>query len=224
MKIEQRPKKLPKAFLSWVLLLALSHSAFPQNTPAVAIPRYDDKYSKLVRQLEAGETNINYRDFRSSFLESEQFKVAGEKTAVLDSLRKTMHELMKKAKYADIVATAKKMLSIDYTDIEAHKILQQTYKILGDAANQQKYHDIEFGLLNSIVKNGDGKTCQTAWPVIQVTEEYFILEMLGATLLKQSIDSNGPCDRMEVHGDEGKKVYYFEISKVFKGYNARGIH
>ena len=224
MKIRERPEKLPKAFLSWVVLLALSQSAFPQNTPTVAIPRYDDKYSKLVRQLEAGETNINYRDFRDSFLESEQSKVAGEKTAVLDSLRKTMHELMKKAKYTDIVAIAKKMLSIDYTDIEAHKILQQTYKILRDAANQQKYHDIEFGLLNSIVNNGDGKTSQTAWPVIQVTEEYFILEMLGAKLLKQSIDSNGPCDRMEVQTDEGKKVYYFEISKVFKGYNKRGIH
>jgi hypothetical protein len=224
MKTEQKPKKLRKALLSWLVILALSHTALPQNTPTVAIPRYGDKYSKLVRQLEAGETNINYRDFRDSFLDSEQFNVAADKKPDLDSLRKTMHELMKKAKYADIVEVARKMLSIDYTDMEAHKILQQTSKILGDAPNQKKYHDIEFGLLNSIVKNGDGKTCQTAWPVIQVTEEYFILDMLGAKLLKQSIDSNGPCDRMEVQADEGKKVYYFEISKVFKGYNKRGIH
>jgi len=224
MKTERRPKKLWKAFLSWLVMLALSHTALPQNTSTVAIPRYGDEYSKLVRQLEAGKTNINYRDFRDSFLDSEQFKVAADKKPDLDSLRKTMHELMRQAKYADIVEVAKKMLSIDYTDMEAHKILQQTYKILGDAPNQKKYHDIEFGLLNSIVKNGDGKTCQTAWPVIQVAEEYFILDMLGAKLLKQSIDSNGPCDSMEVQVDQGKKVYYFEISKVFKGYNKRGIH
>lgn len=167
---------------------------------------------------------MNYRDFRDSFLESDQFKIAANKAPDLDSLRKTMHELMEKSKYADIVEVAKKMLSIDYTDMEAHKILQQTYKILGDTANQKKYHDIEFGLLNSIVKNGDGKTCKTAWPVIQVTEEYFILDILDAKLLRQSIDSSGPCDRMEVQTDEGKKVYYFEISKVFKGYNKLGIH
>ena len=142
----------------------------------------------------------------------------------LDSLRKTLHELMQEAKHTEIVAVAKKMLSLDYTDMEAHKILQQAYKLLGDAANQKKYHDIEFGLLNSIVKNGDGKTSKTAWPVIQVTEEYFILEMLGAKLLNQSLDSDGPCDRMEVETENGKKVYYFEISKVFKGYNKRGIH
>ena len=205
-------------------MLALSHTALAQNAPSVVIPRYGDKYSTLVRQLEARETNINYRDFRDSFLESKQFKSAADKKRELDSLRKTMHELMTKAKYPDIVATAKKMLSIDYTDMEAHKILQQTYKILGDAPNQRKYHDIEFGLLKSIVKNGDGKTCETAWPVIQVAEEYFILEMLGAKLLKQSIDNSGPCDRMEVETDEGKKVYYFDIRKVFKGYNKRGIH
>lgn len=224
MKTEQKPKKRRKALLSWLAMLGLSQTALAQNTPTVTIPHYGDKYSKLVRQLEAGETNINYRAFRDSFLDSEQFKVAADKTTDLDSLRRTMHELMKKAKYADIVEAAKKMLSIDYTDMGAHKVLQQTYKILGDAPNQKKYHDIEFGLLNSIVKNGDGKTCQTAWPVIQVTEEYFILDMLGAKLLKQSIDSSGPCDKMEVQADEGKKVYYFEISNVFKGYNKRGIH
>ena len=221
----QRPKKLPKALVFCLVVFALSHTALPQNSSIVATPRHGDKYSKLVRQLEAGETNINYREFRDSFLESGQFELAANQNSALDALTKTVHELMKKAKYSDIVEVAKKILSIDYTDIEAHKILQQTYKILGDAPNQKKYHDIEFGLLNSIVKNGDGKTCQTAWPVIQVTEEYFILGMLGAKVLKQSIDTTGgQCDRIEVQTDGGKKVYYFDIRKVFKGYNKLGIH
>jgi hypothetical protein len=117
------------------------------------------------------------------------------------------------------------MLSIDYTDMEAHKILHQTYKILEDMPNSKKYHDIEFGLLNSIIKKGDGKTCQTAWPVIQINEEYFILQMLGAKFQRQSVDNTGGlCDKMEVQTDEGKKTYYFEISKVFKGYNKQGIN
>jgi len=223
MKTEKTPKNLQKTLLSCLATLTLCHAASSQNGSAVAIPRHDDKYSTLVRQLEAGNTTINYRELRDSFLESTQFKVAANAKPDLDTLRKTMHELMKKSKYAEIVEVAKEILSIDYTDMEAHKVLQQTDKILGDAPNQKKYHDIEFGLLNSIVKNGDGKTCQTAWPVIQVTEEYFILDMLGARLLKQSVDPSGPCDRMEVQADDGKKVYYFEISKVFKGYNKRGI-
>jgi hypothetical protein len=218
-------RRIRPAIFSCLVTLLVSYSAFAETNPSVGVPAYGDRYSKFVKQLESGQTNINYREFRESFLESEQFKIVGTQKPDLDTLRKALHELMKGPKYDEVINVAKKMLSIDYTDMEAHKILQQTYKILGDASNQKKYHDIEFGLLNSIVKRGDGKTCRTAWPVIQVTEEYFILEMLGAKVLQQSIDNgDGVCDRMEVQTDDGKKVYYFEISKVFKGFNERGIH
>ena len=131
---------------------------------------------------------------------------------------------MKKSNYSEIIDAANKMLSIDYTDMEAHKILRQTYNALGDTANEKKHHDMESGLLNSIVKNGDGKTCQTAWPVIQVTEEYFILQMIGAKLLRQSLDNTGGlCDKMEVQTNDGNRTYYFEVSRVFQGYNKQGI-
>ncbi len=52
-------------------MLTLSYNALAESSSTVAIPRFDDKYAKLVRQLEAGQTNINYREFRDSFLESD---------------------------------------------------------------------------------------------------------------------------------------------------------
>jgi hypothetical protein len=225
MTTRQRTTNIAKTVLSCLAVLVLSHRACAQNSSKVAVPGYDDKYSKLVKQLEAGQTNINYTEFRESFLESEQFRTANKQKPDLSALRKAMYELMKKSKYAEVIDVTKRMLSIDYTDMGAHKILQQTYKILGDTANRNKYHDIEFGLLNSIVKKGDGKTCQTAWPVIQVTEEYFILDMIGANVLKQSVDNTGGlCDKMEVQTDGGNKTYYFNISKVVEGYKKRGIN
>jgi hypothetical protein len=205
-------------------VLAIFRPICAQGDSGVVVPAYNDKYSSLVKKLEAGRTNINYREFRESLLESEQFKVVGINNSDLRALRKQMHELMKRAKYAEIIEVAKKMLSIDYTDIEAHKILQQAYKVLGDETNRNKYQDIEFGLLKSIVKNGDGKTCQTAWPVVQIEEEYFILQMIGAKLLTQSIDNTGGlCDKMEVQTQEGNKTFYFDVTKVFKGYKKLGI-
>lgn len=219
-----RTTNLPAAFFSSLAVMFLSQLAGAQESAKVTVPGYDDKYCRWVRQLESGQTNIDYKEFRESFLASEQFLAMGQAKPDLESLRKTMHGLMQETNYAEVVDVTKKMLSLDYTDIEAHKILQQTYKILGDTANRNKHHGIEFGLLNSIVKKGDGKSCQTAWPVIQVTEEYFILEMLGAKLLKQSVDnSGGLCDKMEVQTEEGKKTYYFEVSKVFEGYKRLGI-
>lgn len=73
--------------------------------------------------------------------------------------------------------------------------------------------------MNSILKNGDGKTCATAWPVIQIEEEYFILQMMGAKLKQQSIDNEGGiCDKMEVKVDGNEKIFYFDTAKVFEGY------
>ena len=111
-------------------------------------------------------------------------------------------------------------MSIDYTSMFAHKYLQQTYQILGDTLNKNKYHDIEFGLLHSIVNSGDGKTCETAWQVVQIEEEYFILDMLGADLQKQSISKSKKniCDKMKVKTDDGDAVYYFGVNKVFSKY------
>ena len=111
------------------------------------------------------------------------------------------------------------MLSIDYTSMFAHKYLQQTYQILGDTANNRKYHDIEFGLLYSITKSGDGATCETGWHVTQIEEEYFILNMIGADLQNQSIisGSENTCDKIVVKTEEGEiKTYFFEANKVFE--------
>jgi hypothetical protein len=197
------------------------HTAKP--TPAasgdIAVPAFDDTYSKLVRKLESGQTDIDYRAFRESFLASKQLPVAVSKRAELDKLASALPALMDKSSYAEIVRTTKGILSIDYTNMLAHKILQQTYKILKDEPNQKKHHDIEFGLLNSIVKNGNGKTCATAWPVVQIAEEYFILDMVGAKLDRQVLDDKGGlCDKMEVTTAEGKKAaYYFGVTKVFEG-------
>ncbi len=196
-----------------------------QQNSEIVIPKFSDKYVEFVKELETGKTNINYREFRESFIESEQFKIASKRTTEIDSLGTEMHKQMEAKNYEKIIQITKSILSIDYTNMFALKILRQTYKATGDNMNASKYKAIQFGLLNSIIKNGDGKTCATGWPVIQITEEYFILQMLGAELLNQSIDNaTGLCDKMEVKTEEGEnKTYYFETSKVFEGYKKLGL-
>jgi len=198
---------------------------FGQTTPEVIVPNFNDKYTDFVRHLETGKTDINYTEFRESFIESEQFKVASKAKTQFDSLKKEMYTQMNKSNYQELIRITKAMLSIDYTSLIAHKILRQTYKIIGDTLNASKYKSIQFGLLYSITNSGNGKTCETAWHVIQVSEEYFILQMLGAELKSQSIDnSNGLCDKMKVKTEEGEeKIYYFETSKVFEGYRKLGM-
>jgi len=198
-----------------MLLLAQTLFVAAQNA-SVEIPNFKDKYSEYVAQLENGKTDINYTDFRNSFLESKQYS---KKNTNYDSLKKQVYAEIKNRNFNEIIKLTKAMLGIDYTSMFAHKYLQQTYKILGDTVNRNKYHDIEFGLLNSITKSGDGKTCETGWHVTQIEEEYFIISMLGATPQSQGISSGGKnsCDKMVVKTEEGEsKTYYFEANKVFE--------
>lgn len=213
-----------KTLMTFIVILLTSVSTIGQIENRIIIPDFKDKYSDYVRQLEAGETDIDYQDFRFSLIESEQFKIVSENVSKLDSLKKEMYSKMKTKSYSEIIDITKQMLSIDYTSMWAQKILRQTYKIIGDTTNSIKYKTIQFGLLYSIVKKGDGKTCATAWPVIQLSEEYFILEMLDAELQNQSIDNEGGlCDKMETKIDGKKKTYYFETSKIFLGYEKLGL-
>ena len=205
--------KNKKYYFVVILLIIQSSLMISQE---IKIPNFNDTYSKYVQQLEGGKTDIDYTDFRNSFLDSKQFNL---KRTNYDSLKKLVYIEIRNKNYQGVIASTKAMLNIDYTSMFAHKYLQQTYKILGDTINRNKYHDIEFGLLYSITRSGDGKTCETGWHVTQIEEEYFIINMIGASLQKQSISSskNNTCDKMDLKTDEGEtKTYYFEANKVFE--------
>jgi hypothetical protein len=207
-----------KKSITIFLITINSIFVFGQTETEIIVPKFCDEYSKTVKKLETGKTDIDYKKFRESFIESKQFKVAKERYSELNNLKKKMYEKMSKSEFDSIIIITKKMLSIDYTNLTAQKILRQTYKIIGDTINAKKYKAIQFGLFKSIVNNGNGKSCETGWSVIQISEEYFILEMFDAKLIKQSLDNeNGICDRMDVEVNGEKKTYYFEISNVFKG-------
>lgn len=169
-----------KTFSVVTILLLSSIYSFGQE---VIVPNFNDKYSEYVQKLESGQTNIDYKAFRFSFIESKQFILAHEQFSILDSLKRDMYDQMNKSDYQRIIKVTKEMLSIDYTSLIAHKILRQTYRIIGDSINAKKYKAIQFGLLRSITDNGNGKSCETAWQVIQIEEEYFMLNMLDAKLL-----------------------------------------
>ena len=196
-----------KQLILFILLIVVCQIGQSQSIQ-VKIPNFDDTYCHTIAKLESGETEIDYLKFRESFLESQQHSVASDKSTELIELKKKMYEQMRNSELDEIIITTKKMLSIDYTNMKAHKILRQTYEYTGDTTNARKYKAIQFGLLNSIIDNGDGRSCESAWPVIAVSEEYFILEMLDARLLSQSINEDGGiCDEMKVNMEDQERVY-----------------
>lgn len=184
----------------------------------IVLPKTNDKYAEFVKQLESGHTNIDYKDFRFSYLEHKykSDSYIGDYDSLKGEMFKQAHQFKN---YNEVINICKKMLSINYTSLYAHKYLRQTYKIVGDTINANKYYTIQMGLLNSITKNGNGKSSDSAWEVIDIEEEYFILYVLGLKFQSQALDDSGKvlCDIMTVVTENGESdVYYFNVEKLMQ--------
>ena len=151
---------------------------------AVEIPGFGDKYSNYVRLLEMENADIDYQDFRFSFVESDQYVVACTHSEERDGLSNELLFYRHARKFDEIVRCANALLTIDYTDILAHSILSDAYKAVGEGKNATKHSRIRTGLVQSIIDSGDGITSISAFKVIKLWEEFFVLVLLGARLVQ----------------------------------------
>jgi len=103
-------------------------------------------------------------------------------------------------------------------DAEVYLMLAMVAKEQGNFKGYCEYIAPFYGLLQSITSEGDGRTPETAFKVIAVDEEYFLLREIGAKVKKQSLV--GQCDRMEVERKGGVTyTIYFDVSISFQAMN-----
>jgi hypothetical protein len=180
----------------------------------VAPPK--DLYSQMVAQAEAGEA-VNFLALRMAYLKSPAFAAGRSASDQVLELRKEMFAAMKADDARTVRAKADETLKLVYIDLEAHKARYQSCAALGDQACAARGKLIETGLLQSVVSGGDGRTCSTAWKVVTVDEEYFVMRMLEVELRQQAlVDEDGhQCDRMAVTSAGGEeRTYYFEVGPM----------
>lgn len=184
----------------------------------IAKRRSPKSFTLLKDQLDSGKTSIDYTQFRNLYVESESF--AKKSIETFSSLQKAAFKGYSAKDFKCVVDNCKKMIEYDYTSMIAHKMLVDAYSNLGDSIASHKHQSIELGLLKSISKSGDGRTCRTGWKVIQVEEEYFVINYaLNGSLVSQKLyNVDGICDQMIVQRDSLRDTVYFEISKVMESY------
>jgi hypothetical protein len=81
----------------------------------------------------------------------------------------------------------------------------------GESQQQLRWRD---GLVDSVMRSGDGRTPATAWKVISVGEEYAILRVFGMKHLRQSLTEDRR-DKMEVELDGKPLTLYFDPAPHF---------
>jgi hypothetical protein len=186
------------------------------GTPKIVLPNDGDEYSKLVARAASGDKTLDFHALRLAYLHS-----AARRRENFDQAIKRRDALMA-ALEADDIARARdvatEMISSNYIDMWGHKFRRQACAALHDDACAAQGHFVEFGLLESIVKTGDGKTCPTGWDVVTVTEEYFMVDMTESQPLRQYIvGGKPPCDAIIAVDKDGKQTtYFFKIDTVLK--------
>jgi hypothetical protein len=211
------------ARLRLILAACLGFAALTATVPAFAepaapakveVPHDGDRYSALVARAEADDHTIDFVALRTSWLESKACKRA----ASTRELAQVMQLAGDAQDNATVRGIATQIVSIAYVDMSAHKFLRQSCLQLKDQACADHEHFVEFGLLNSIVTNGNGRSADTAWKVISIEEEYFIMRMAGMQLRTQSLinDKGRVFDRMDVTTQDGKQLQlWFDIGLFF---------
>ncbi|MCE1246241.1 MAG: DUF4919 domain-containing protein [Firmicutes bacterium] len=197
-----------------IAILCLCVSAV-LSSPAFAQADNPDKiYEAMLDKAKKGDQNLDFTEMRMAFAKTSFYDPYNT-----NRITKDMWDLFKAKKFREAADKANIVLSSNYLDVDAHFICFISYKQLGDTANSKHHYLIFRGILNSIMKSGDGTTPATAFKVISVPEEYSLLNALGMKLVKQSlIEQNGKrFDKMEVtHSQSGdSRTIYFNIDIPF---------
>jgi hypothetical protein len=203
------------------LIVVIGFTAIAQNT--------DDKikekpvkevftakqYEDLLAQLKTGGTDINYRTFRMSFAETKNYSYHG----VDNDAKNKMLEALGKKKYKDALKKAEEILKDDFTEPNSHYVAFIASKELKNEKKSQFHKTIVNGLLNSIQNGHDGKTAKTAFEVITISEEYFVMQILGFRVGSQSLNNElgHTYDVLNGTNPETKEnaSFYFNIDVVW---------
>jgi uncharacterized protein DUF4919 len=203
--------------MSVALVLGISGTAVAEapspseNAPSAAL------YAKLVEKARNGDADTNYTALRLSYVQSDGYDPYSTRTRPL--FEDTWQALSAKD-CEGAIAKSNELLRIDFTRIVVHALRSDCFDQLGDSANASRELAIGRGLAASLLASGDGKSPSTAYIVVTLNEEAFVLHQLGVKQQQQSLvnDSGHEYDLISGTDKAGNKTsIYFEVSNLFAG-------
>lgn len=208
---------LKRAIYSAFLVFALSSVVVLAQTPG---EKGEDKFKTLASKLKSGDTNIDFKALRMSTVDSNE-KDAGARSDT-ESYKKAV-VAMRDKKYKLAISEAERSLTEGYLDPSTHVLLAVAHQESGNKAKHEFHKAVYLGLINSILDGADGKSAKTAYIVIDVNEEYAVLDALALSRGNQGLRAvdGHKYDVLTVTDPKTKQTQevWFNIDIVWKGYD-----
>jgi hypothetical protein len=172
---------------------------------------YDAEYEELLAKAKSSPELTDFQQLRFAYARSSHyapyFVSEGDQRSLSEATGQTDGETAMKA--------IDRTLESNYLDIRAHISAASVYRGMGDAERATYHGRFAGGLLQSVLRSGDGRTPETAFVVINVAEEYAVLGSLGLELRTQALlaHKGHRFDEMRAHDSRtGKETtLYFNI-------------
>lgn len=178
------------------------------------------RYKELSERAKKGDQTVDFRAMRLAFFETPEYNPL---TGMIDN--RALNAALGQGDYAGAVKTAEAILEKNFVDLNAHMVAYIAHRETKNEEKAKYHRDIAEGLLNSIKATGDGKSPETAFEVISISEEYAMFRALGVRAIKQSLvqEKGHSYDAVVVVDPRTNQqtTYYFNVDKPFSAYGRK---
>jgi hypothetical protein len=177
------------------------------------------KYDAMLEKAKRGDGPVDYKALRFAYYETPGYSPY---SGMLDY--RALWTGVMQQNWAEAAKLAGAVLEKNYVDANAHMVAFIAYREQGDAERAKLHRRWADGLLDSIKSGGDGKSAETAWHVISVSEEYAVLRSMSLRAAGQSLaNQNGHAyDVMKTIDPKNvEATYYFNVDKPFSAYSRK---
>ena len=198
-------------------------AAKPSPTPAAATPAQTDaqkKYDAMLELAKKGEGAVDYKALRFAYFETPGFSpLAGM------MVYRSLWSVVGQGNWAEAIKQAESVLENNYVDVNAHMVAFIAHREQKNAEKATYHRRWAEGLLDSIKSGGDGKSLETAWHVISISEEYAVLRSFNLRPVGQSLanEKGHAYDVMKTVDPQtnAEATFYFNVDKPFSAYGRK---
>jgi hypothetical protein len=209
------------------VLFCLSLSCFPIYTQTAEKPagkdpqdqtlaEFNTRYHQLVQRVKSGDASVDFIEMRDAFAEW----LCDDRMQADSPNRDAMVKAFDDKNYVKAVELVEVILDNEFVHLGLHRAAADAYQELGNKTKADFHKNIADRLLHALMRSGDGKTAQSAYRVLTIKEEYFVMNELGYGVSGQALmsENNKPYDVLFGRDKKGKSVsIYFDISSFFGG-------
>lgn len=141
------------------------------------------KYDNMLSEIKSTLKKVDFSKLRLSYASSPMY----EPQYIPDKILDTRENLIKEDNIKEALSRINSILERNYLNIRAHQVAALLYDKFGKRSKVLYHNYFAKGLLNSVYQSGDGQSFDTAFVVIDIAEEYAIIEDLGLSMISQKL-------------------------------------